>query len=109
MIFEFFRFELRQQLRSPLLWLLAAMFGLFAFGAASTDAIQVGNAIGNVNRNAPTVIVSFLGVFSLLGLLIIVSFVSGALFPHAENCTRAGSARKTYFRRDDRCQRRPLD
>ena len=79
MIFEFFRCELRQQLRSPLLWLLAAMFGLFAFGAASTDAIQVGNAIGNVNRNAPTVIVSFLGVFSLLGLLIIVSFVSGAL------------------------------
>jgi ABC-type transport system involved in multi-copper enzyme maturation permease subunit len=87
MIFEFFRFELRQQLRSPLLWLMAGMFGLFAFGAASTDAVQIGSAIGNVNRNAPTVIVSFLGVFSLLGLLIIVSFVSGALLRDFEQGT----------------------
>ena len=79
MIFEFFRFELRQQLRSPLLWLMAALFGLFAFGAASTDAIQVGSAIGNVNRNAPTVIVAFLGVFTLLGMLAIVGFIAGAL------------------------------
>ena len=79
MTFEFFRFELRQQLRAPLLWLLALMFGLFAFGAASSDAIVVGNAVGNVDRNAPTVIVQFLGVFTVLGLLAIVSFISGAL------------------------------
>ena len=79
MIREFFRFELRQQLRTPLLWLMAAMFGLLAFGVASTDAIQVGSAIGNVNRNAPTVIASFLDLFTVLGLLVIVSFVSGAL------------------------------
>jgi len=79
MIMEFFRFELRQQLRSPLLWLMAVMFGLFAFGAASTDAIRIGSAVGNVDRNAPTVIISFLGVFTLLGLLVIVSFIAGAL------------------------------
>ncbi|MEO7252341.1 MAG: hypothetical protein ABIW30_07025, partial [Arenimonas sp.] len=79
MVLEFFRFELRQQLRAPLLWLMAAMFGLLAFGAASTDAIQVGSAIGNVNRNAPTVITSLLDLFTVLGLLVIVSFVSGAL------------------------------
>ncbi|MGQ4661414.1 M1 family aminopeptidase [Lysobacter sp. F6437] len=79
MTFEFFRFELRQQLRAPLLWLLALMFGLFAFGAASSDAIVVGNAVGNVDRNAPTVVVQFLGVFTVLGLLAIVSFISGAL------------------------------
>ncbi|QOW18773.1 ABC transporter permease subunit [Lysobacter ciconiae] len=79
MILEFFRFELKQQLRAPLLWLMALMFGLFAFGAASSDAIQIGSAVGNVHRNAPTVIITFLGVFTVLGLLVIVSFISGAL------------------------------
>ena len=33
MILEFFRFELREQLRSPLLWLLALLFALLGFGA----------------------------------------------------------------------------
>jgi ABC-2 type transport system permease protein len=79
MIREFFRFELRQQLRSPLLWLLAGLFGLMGFGAASTDAIQVGGAIGNVYRNAPIVVIQFLSMFTLLGLLICGIFVSSAL------------------------------
>ncbi|MGO1069431.1 ABC transporter permease/M1 family aminopeptidase [Lysobacter sp. CA199] len=79
MIFEFFRFELREQLRSPLLWLLTALFALMAFGAGSTDAVQIGGAIGNVHRNAPTVIASWLAVFTLLGMLIITIFISGAL------------------------------
>jgi ABC-type transport system involved in multi-copper enzyme maturation permease subunit len=79
MILEFFRFELKQQLRAPLLWLMALMFGLFAFGAASSDAIQIGSAVGNIHRNAPTVIITFLGIFTVLGLLVIVSFISGAL------------------------------
>jgi len=79
MIREFFSFELREQLRSPLLWLLSCLFGLMAFGASSSDAVQIGGAIGNVYRNAPTVIVQFMGIFTLLGMLIIGVFVSNAL------------------------------
>ncbi len=79
MIREFFKFELREQLRSPLLWLLSCLFGLMAFGASSSDAVQVGGAIGNVYRNAPTVIVQFMGIFTLLGMLIIGVFISNAL------------------------------
>ncbi|MBO7941732.1 ABC transporter permease subunit, partial [Streptomyces sp. S9] len=79
MIYEFFRFELRQQLRSPLLWVLAVLFGLIAFAAASSDAVQVGGGIGNINRNAPTTIASFFGIMSLLSLLAIAAFVSNAL------------------------------
>lgn len=79
MIREFFKFELREQLRSPLLWLLSTLFGLMAFGASSSDAVQVGGAIGNVYRNAPTVIVQFMAIFTLLGMLIIGVFISNAL------------------------------
>ncbi|MGH8083174.1 MAG: ABC transporter permease/M1 family aminopeptidase [Lysobacter sp.] len=79
MMFEFFRFELRQQLRSPLLWLFAVMFGLLAFAAASTDAIQIGGGVGNVNRNSPTTIAFWYAAFGLLGMLVIAAFIAGAL------------------------------
>ncbi|HET8819530.1 MAG TPA: ABC transporter permease subunit, partial [Xanthomonadaceae bacterium] len=79
MTFEFFRFELREQLRSPLLWLLAALLALMAFGAASSDTIQIGGSIGNVHRNAPVVIATWMTAFTLIGMLIITIFVSGAL------------------------------
>ena len=79
MILEFFRFELREQLRSPLLWVLASLFALLAFGAAASDAVQIGGSIGNVHRNAPTTVAMLMASFGLLGLLIIPAFASGAL------------------------------
>lgn len=87
MILEFFRFELREQLRSPLLWLLAALFALLAFGAGASDAVQIGGGIGNVHRNAPTVIASFLTVFTLIGMLIITIFITSALLRDFEQGT----------------------
>ena len=35
-MFEFLRFELRQQLRSPLLWLMALLFALSGAAAVSS-------------------------------------------------------------------------
>ena len=87
MTFEFFRFELREQLRSPLLWLMAVLFALMAFGAAATDAIQIGGGLGNVYRNAPTVIATFMTVFTLLGMLVITMFISSALLRDFEQGT----------------------
>lgn len=79
MVLTFFRFELREQLRSPLLWLFAGLFALLAFGAASSDAVQIGGGSGNVHSNAPTVVASMLGIFTLLGMLVSTLFVSNAL------------------------------
>lgn len=75
---EIFRFELRQQLRSPLFWLIALALAALAFGAASSDSIQIGGGIGNVHRNAPYVVITMLGFFSVLGLFLITIFVAGA-------------------------------
>ena len=79
MILEFFRFELREQLRSPLLWLLTALFALLGFGATASDAVQLGGGIGNVHRNAPLVVVQFISLFTLFGMLIVPVFISGSL------------------------------
>ena len=84
---EFFRFELREQLRSPLLWLMAGLFALLAFGAGASDSVQLGGGIGNVHRNAPTVIASFLTVFTLLGMLVITIFITSALLRDFEQGT----------------------
>jgi ABC-type transport system involved in multi-copper enzyme maturation permease subunit len=83
----FFRFELRDQLRSPLPWGLAQLFALLAFGAAASDAVQIGGGIGNVFRNAPTVIVTWLTVFTLLGMLAIALFMASALLRDFEQGT----------------------
>ena len=87
MIRELFRFELREQLRSPLLWLISGLFGLMAFGAASSEAVQLGGSIGNVFRNAPTVLATWLSLFTLLGMLVITIFITSALLRDFEQGT----------------------
>jgi len=79
MILTFFRFELREQLRSPLLWLLAFLFAALAFAAASTEAVQIGGGTGNVYSNAPIVIARFMGIFTMVCMLVSTMFVSDAL------------------------------
>lgn len=86
-MFEFFRFELRQQVRSPLLWLMGLLFALMGFFAVSSDAVQIGGGIGNVHRNAPVVIVQFMAVFTLLGMLFVAMSINGALLRDFEQGT----------------------
>ncbi|MBV1776213.1 hypothetical protein KSF73_10870 [Burkholderiaceae bacterium DAT-1] len=81
---EFFRFDLKYQLRQPLLWVSAVIFALIAFGATSSDAIQVGGSIGNVQRNAPTVIVNLMTVLSVLSMFIVTVFISGSVLRDSE-------------------------
>ena len=76
---EFFRFELALQIRQPLLWIAALIFGVMAFAASSSDAVQLGGAIGNIHRNAPTVIIQFLTIFTVLALFIVTAFLPGSL------------------------------
>jgi len=76
---EFFSFELRFQLRQPLLWLIALIFGLLAFGGTSSDAITIGSSVGNVWRNAPSTIINFSAIFSMLGMFVIAIFIAGGM------------------------------
>jgi ABC-2 type transport system permease protein len=76
MLRQIVRFELRYQLRQPLLWATAAIFAALAFIASSTDALEIGGPIGALNRNAPQVVVRMLGGMSLFGIFIVVAFVA---------------------------------
>lgn len=76
---EFFRFELRYQLSSPLPWVVALVFALLAFAATTSDMITIGEGIGNANRNASYVILTFLNVFSTLGMFVAVALIAQPL------------------------------
>lgn len=84
MLREFFKFELAFQLRQPLLWVCALIFGALAFGATTSDAIQVGGSIGNVNRNAPVVVAQLLGFFSLISMFVVTIFIAGGVLRDGE-------------------------
>jgi len=79
MFYEIFRFELRQQLKSALFWLVLVGFGALAFSAAASDTIQIGGGIGNIHRNAPYVVINMLALLALLGgMFLCPIFVAGA-------------------------------
>ena len=81
---EFFKFELDFQLRQPLLWVCALFLGLLAFGATTSDAVQIGGAIGNINRNAPVVMAQLLTAFSVMSMFIVTIFIAGAVLRDSE-------------------------
>jgi hypothetical protein len=72
-------FELRAQLKRPLLWLVFGLFFLMAFTAMVSDSVRIGGGIGNVHRNAPLVIMQFHLVLSIVALVISTMFVAGAI------------------------------
>lgn len=84
MWFEFFKFDLRYQLRQPLLWVIALIFGLMAFGLSSSEAVRIGGGVGNVNLNAPTVIAQLFGIFSILSMFVVAIFMAGAVLRDTE-------------------------
>ena len=79
MLLHILRFELAYQLKRPLFWLVAFFFATMTFGATSSDSVQIGGAIGNINRNAPWVIVQMLTIMSAIGTFITTIFVAGAI------------------------------
>ena len=80
-------FELRYQIRQPLLWAMAAIFFVLSFVATITDALGIGGAIGSLNRNAPYVVVRMLGNLSLVGVFIVVAFVATSVLRDFERGT----------------------
>jgi hypothetical protein len=79
MFLEFFRFDLRFQRRAPLLWVVALVFALLAFGATTSNTVTVGGSVGNVHKNAPVVIVNMMMVFTILGMFVTTTFVASPL------------------------------
>ncbi len=73
-----FLFEVKYHLRQPLFYGVTLFFFVMVFGAVTTDGVTIGGSIGNVNRNAPYVILQLLGVMSMIGLFVVTAFVASS-------------------------------
>jgi len=79
MTYEIFKFELRYHLKQPLFYILTLIAFLFTFLIMSTDAVQVLGAVGNVNRNAPSVIMLMMLLMTYFGVLTSTAFAANAV------------------------------
>ena len=87
MFWSIVRFELRYQVRQPLLWGMAALFAMLAFVATVTDAVGIGGAIGSLHRNAPVIVIRTLGAFSVMAAFGVVAFVATSALRDVERGT----------------------
>jgi ABC-type transport system involved in multi-copper enzyme maturation permease subunit len=79
MFWSIVRFEIRYHLKNPLLYITSGLMFLMAFGAITSDSVQVGGPIGQVHRNAPLVIINLLAMLSAIGLFIVTAFVASSI------------------------------
>ncbi len=89
MFWSIVRFEIRYHVRNPLFYITSALFLMLAFGAVTSDTVQVGEAMGNVDRNAPVVILRLLGTLSVIGLFLVTAFVASSIHRDFELGTHA--------------------
>ncbi|HFE44257.1 MAG TPA: hypothetical protein ENJ18_02020, partial [Nannocystis exedens] len=71
------RFELRYHLRRPVTWIYFAVLALLAFGAISSDVVQIAGSSSLVNDNAPNVLNWMTMVLTIFGV-VITSAIAGA-------------------------------
>ncbi|MCB9236019.1 MAG: hypothetical protein H6581_30510 [Bacteroidia bacterium] len=82
---EFFLLEITRGLRRPMVWLFMGIVAIFTFAATCSDSVVLGAEIGNVFRNAPGVITTIVGTFTLIGLLFTTAFINNAALRDFDN------------------------
>lgn len=71
-------FELRYQLKSPVFWVVAVIFFLMTFGAATIDQIRIGGG-GNIHKNAPFAIANTHLILSIFYMFVTTAFVANVV------------------------------
>ena len=71
-------FELRYQLKSPVFWVVATLFFLLTFGAATIDQIRIGGG-ANIHKNAPFAIAQTHLILSIFYMFVTTAFVANVV------------------------------
>lgn len=84
MWFEFFKFDLRYQLRQWMLWITTLPLMIISFIGAGSDGARIGGAIGNIHLNSPVVIANQLGILSIVAMFLVTVFIAGTVLRDQE-------------------------
>ncbi len=88
MFTTFYNFEIKQWLRSPMVYIFFFIFSLLVFGATASDNVQIGGAVDNVHKNAPFTIMQFYGIMSIFSMLLTTAFMNTSAIRDFENNTQ---------------------
>lgn len=77
-------FELRYQLKSPVLWITFLLFFLLTFFAVASDNVSIGGGGGNIHENSPFSITLSTGVMSIFAQFAVVAFVANVILRDVE-------------------------
>ena len=81
----FFTRELKAALKSPMVYIFIFIYALLVFGAVSSDNVIIGGTVGNIKKNAPFVLTTFVSVLSIFGLLFAAAFFNNAALRDFQN------------------------
>ena len=73
---EFFRYESRQWLRSPMLYIFFAVNFVLVLAACVMDGVQIGSQLSNININSPYTIMYYSALMSLISVVMTATFVN---------------------------------
>ncbi|HJS09785.1 ABC transporter permease/M1 family aminopeptidase [Sphingopyxis sp.] len=72
-------FEVRYQLKNPVVWVATCLFFLFAFSILANDRISVGSGGGNTHENGPFMIAQAQLILSVFYMFVTAAFVSNVI------------------------------
>ena len=78
MFIEFFRLEVRNHLRQPMIYVFFLLIVLLVFGATATNSVSIGEDMTNVNKNSPYVVAQYTVILGIFGILMITAFMDFA-------------------------------
>ena len=78
MFAAFFKKELSRGLKSPMLYIFMFIVGLLVFGAVVSDSVVIGGTVGDVYKNAPSVVATYITILNVFGLLFATAFFNNA-------------------------------
>lgn len=78
MFLTFFKREVMMGLRSPMVYIFMFIVGLLVFFAVVSDNVMIGGAVGDVHKNAPAVVGSFVSIMTIFGVLFATAFFNNA-------------------------------
>lgn len=78
MFSEFFFKEVGTALKRPMIYIFFFIVALLVFFAVISDNVVIGGTVGNVYKNAPTVVATFVAILTIFGLLFATAFFNNA-------------------------------
>ena len=72
-------FELRYQLKNPVVWVATAIFFLFAFSILASEQVSIGSGGGNTHENGPYMIAQAHLILSVFYIFVTAAFVANVI------------------------------